>query len=78
MLSLTALATQYQMQQNDMQQAATISAEVQAQAQRSQAQRWQLQEDTQTKIFSIQQDTTVNRARTQDKMYEHWDSLIRG
>ena len=31
------------------------------------AERWKILQDTQTKIFEIQQDVTVNKAKAQDK-----------
>jgi hypothetical protein len=40
--------------------------------------RWKLQQDTQTQIFSIQQDVTTNRAKTSDKSFNNRDSYIRG
>ena len=51
---------------------------MQADAQKSQMNRWKILQDTQTKIFEIQQDVTVNRAKTQDKMFGKWDEYIRG
>jgi hypothetical protein len=42
------------------------------------ATRWKLQEDTQTRIFSINQDVNQNRAKTADKNFNNWDSYIRG
>jgi hypothetical protein len=33
---------------------------------------------TEQQVFEIQQDVTVNKARTQDKMYNKWDEYIRG
>jgi hypothetical protein len=40
--------------------------------------RWKVLQDTQTKIFEIQQDVTVNKARTADKAFQKWDDYIRG
>lgn len=45
--------------------------------QRQQMERWKIMQDTQTKIFEIQQDVTVNKARTQDKAWQKWDEYIR-
>ncbi|MGM9998770.1 MAG: hypothetical protein ACI38Q_05195 [Candidatus Bruticola sp.] len=66
-----------QMYTNDMQNAQTIYASIDAQAQKSQMERWKIASDTQTKIFEIQQDVTVNRAKTQDKMFNKWNDYIR-
>jgi len=70
-------ATQTQMQQSDMNQAQTIGTEMEADNQKSQARRWQIMQDTQNKIFEIQQDVTVNKAKTGDKMFGKWDEYIR-
>jgi hypothetical protein len=32
---------------------------------------------TQTQLFEIQQEVTVNKAKTQDKMTNQWDEYIR-
>lgn len=66
------------MMANDLQNAMTIGAQIQADAQKQQMQRWKILQDTQTKIFEIQQDVTVNKAKVQDKMFEKWDDYIRG
>ncbi len=74
----TIAASIAQMQANDLQNAQSIYVSMQADAQKSQMNRWKILQDTQTKIFEIQQDVTVNRARTQDKMFGKWDEYIRG
>jgi len=66
-----------QMQANDYQNAMTIAIQMQADAQKQQMARWKILQDTQTKIFEIQQDVTVNKAKTQDKMFNKWDEYIR-
>ncbi len=75
--ALTGAANWAQMQANDFQNAQTIYTQIQAQAQRQEMQRWQIATDTQTKIMEIQQETTVNRAKTQDKLFKKWDDYIR-
>ena len=75
--ALTGAASWAQMQANDFQNAQTIYTRIQAQAQRQEMQRWQIATDTQTKIMEIQQETTVNRAKTQDKLFKKWDDYIR-
>lgn len=67
-----------QMQQNDYNNAMTIGIQMQADAQKQQMERWKILQDTQTKIFEIQQDVTVNKAKTTDKMFNKWDEYIRG
>jgi len=58
-------------------EAQTIYAAIMADARKNQAERWKILQDTQTKIFEIQQDVTVNKAKTQDKMFQKWDQYIR-
>jgi hypothetical protein len=64
------------MQAVDAQQAQIIAAQIAATAQQ-QTQRWQIVQSTQTAIFQIQQDVTVNKAQTQDKVIIAWDQYIR-
>ncbi|MBQ7529008.1 hypothetical protein IJT10_03785 [bacterium] len=75
--NLTATATAAQMQASAMQSAQTIYTQVAADAQKEEMNRWKILQDTQTKIQEIQQDVTVNRAKTQDKMFGKWDEYIR-
>ncbi|MBQ7528537.1 hypothetical protein IJT10_01350 [bacterium] len=75
--SLSSAASAYQMVATDMQNAQTIETQIQATAQKSEMERWKIMNDTQTKIFEIQQDVTLNRAKSQDKLYNKWDDYIR-
>lgn len=75
--SLTSAASSYALMANDYQQAQTIYTQVESMTQKQEMERWKILQDTQTKIFEIQQETTVNRAKTQDKMYNKWDEYIR-
>jgi hypothetical protein len=68
---------QFQMFMSDYQQAQTIQATTAMEAQKQQMERWRIMQDTQTKIFEIQQEVTVNRAKTQDKMFNKWDDYIK-
>jgi hypothetical protein len=70
-------ATLFAMQATDMQQAQTIFTQVQADAQKQRAERWRILQDTQTRIFQLTQDVTVNRARTQDRAFNAMDQYIR-
>ncbi|MFP4496708.1 MAG: hypothetical protein ACLFQV_00750 [Vulcanimicrobiota bacterium] len=74
MANQTAMA---QMQNSDQNQAATVQTQMQADNQKQQMRQWQIMQDTQTKIFEIQQDVTVNKAKTGDKMFGKWDEYIR-
>lgn len=75
---LSNIFSMTQMQQNDYNNAMTIGIQMQADAQKQQMERWKILQDTQTKIFEIQQDVTVNKAKTTDKMFNKWDEYIRG
>ena len=78
MLGATQAASMFSMVVNDQQNAMTIYTQTLAQTQKQQMDRWKILQDTQTKIFEIQQDVTVNKAKTQDKMFKKWDEYIRG
>ena len=77
-LGLSNAASMAQMAASDFQNAQTIYTQMQADAQKQEMSRWKILQDTQTKIFEIQQDVTVNKAKTQDKMFNKWDEYIRG
>ncbi|MBI3927715.1 MAG: hypothetical protein HY319_19400 [Armatimonadetes bacterium] len=70
-------AALFQMQATDMQQAQTIYSQVAADAQKQRTERWKIMSDTQTKIFEITQDVTVNKAKTADKAFNAMDQYIR-
>lgn len=78
MTGISTIFSVGQMQMTDYQNAQTISAEIASNAQKQEMQRWRILQNTQTKIFEIQQEVTVNRAKTQDKMFNKWDDYIRG
>ncbi|MBI3929411.1 MAG: hypothetical protein HY319_27950 [Armatimonadetes bacterium] len=71
-------ASQMQMQATDQQQAQTIQTQIAADAAKQRSERWKIMNDTQTKIFEITQDTTVNKAKTADKAFNAMDQYIRG
>ncbi|MBM3461143.1 MAG: hypothetical protein FJX76_03480 [Armatimonadetes bacterium] len=75
---LSDLMAVQQMRQNDYQNALTIGAQMQASAQKSQMERWKIMQDVQTKVFEMQQEVTVNRAKTQDKLFNKWDDYVKG
>ncbi|GMU56543.1 MAG: hypothetical protein AMXMBFR33_56890 [Candidatus Xenobia bacterium] len=70
-------ASRAQMAQSDQNQAQTIQTQMQADAQKQQAERWKILRETQTKIFEIQQDVTVNQAKAQDKAFNKWSDYIK-
>lgn len=77
MTGMANAASMTQMVNSDYQQAQTIGTSMMADNQKQQMRRWQIMQDTQTKIFEIQQDVTVNKAKTQDKMFNKWNDYIK-
>lgn len=59
-------------------QAQTIQTQIQADAQKQQTKRWKILQETQSKIFEIQQNITVSHAKTQDKLYDKMLEYERG
>jgi hypothetical protein len=55
----------------------TVQLQVAIDAQKQQMERWKIQQTTQTSIFEIMQDVTVNKARTQDRAWQKLDEFIR-
>ena len=39
--------------------------------------KWKLQEDLKTKVYEIQNEVYLEKAKTQDKIMNKWDSFIR-
>lgn len=72
---MTGTSAQFQ---QDAQNAQAIMTQIQQDAQKQQMERWKIIQDTQTKIFEIQQDVTVNKAKSSDKAYQRWNEYIRG
>jgi hypothetical protein len=70
--------TMAQMQQTDQLQTEQTAMQMAAERQKAEWTKWKVLQDTQTKMYEIQQDVTLNRAKTQDKMYNKWDEYIRG
>ena len=77
MLGQANSVSQFQMFMADFQQSQSISTAVAMDAQKQQMERWKILQDTQTKIFELQQEVTVHKAKTQDKMFNKWDDYIR-
>jgi hypothetical protein len=75
--NMSDISAQMQMQTQNQQQAQTIQTQMQTDNQQSQAERLKIQQDLQTQNFQIQQDVTVNKAKTQDKMFQNADNFIR-
>ncbi len=65
-----------QQQLSDMQQARTIHTQIQAEARKSEMQRWQITQELQTKIHAITAEVTVNKAKMSDKAFNAMKSYI--
>ena len=74
---MSNMAAQGQMMNNDMQNCQTIQTQEMADAQTQNAKRNQILMDTQTKIFEIQQDSSVNKAKVAAKGADNWVQYIR-
>ncbi|MBQ7529009.1 hypothetical protein IJT10_03790 [bacterium] len=66
-----------QLQNQTQQQLMNINTEMQSTAQKGEMQRFQIMYDTQTKVMEMQQDMTLNRAKSQDKMFGKWDEFVK-
>ncbi|MFP4496709.1 MAG: hypothetical protein ACLFQV_00755 [Vulcanimicrobiota bacterium] len=77
MTGLANAAAMTQMANSDFNQAQTVQTQMMADNQKQQMRRWQIMQDTQTKIFEIQQDVTVHKAKTQDKMFNKWNEYVK-
>jgi|GEM_PF-2190382 len=64
-------------EQLDEQAKKLVDSEQLSDAQKEQLKRWQILQDTQKKIFQIQQDVTTNKAKSQQKAFSKWDEYIR-
>ena len=71
--SMTAQQTIQTAQLNAQQTQASMAAE----ETKSQWNVWKIQQDTQNKVYEIQQTVTVDKAKTQDKMFNKWDEAIK-
>ena len=46
-------------------------------SEKSEWNKWKLIEDTQNKIYEIQQDVIQNQTKTQDKVFGKWDDIVK-
>lgn len=76
-LSLSDVFRMMQQQNNEFENAVAVATRMQSDNQKTQIERWKILQDTQTKIFEIQQEITANKAATHDKKYSKWDQYIR-
>jgi hypothetical protein len=60
----------------DKQTAAAIYQQIQADAQKRQMQRWQILQNTESKIFEIMQHITANKVKTQNEAFKKWDEYV--
>lgn len=54
-----------------------IQQQISHEAQKRAQERWKILQETQTKIFELQQDITAHRARTGDIARRAWEQYIR-
>jgi hypothetical protein len=64
-----AQTSQIEMEQTQMAMAAY--------RERAEWDKWKLLQDTQTKIYEIQQEVAINKAKTQEKMFQKWDEVVK-
>jgi len=55
----------------------TLASQIAADSQRQQMERWKVMQETQTKMFEIQQDVTANKANTSNKAENLFGGYIR-
>ncbi|MBI3924137.1 MAG: hypothetical protein HY319_01225 [Armatimonadetes bacterium] len=67
--SVACQAALFQMEATDQRQAQSIYTQVAAEAQKQRTERWKIMADSQTKIFEITRDATLNRAKIFDKAF---------
>ena len=48
-----------------------------AESEKAEWNKWKIIQDTQNKIYEIQQGVAVDQAKTQDKMFQKWDEYIK-
>lgn len=48
-----------------------------SESEKSEWNKWKMIQDTQNKIYEIQQGVAVDQAKTQDKMFNKWDEYIK-
>jgi len=70
------------MSANQMLNSASIKAEeaqlaMASESEKSEWNKWKMIQDTQNKIYEIQQGVAVDQAKTQDKMFNKWDEYIK-
>ena len=66
-----------QMTQTDTANQDAVQQQLAQQAQAKQQQQWLQLQDQLSGISTIQQDVTVNKAKTADQMFNQWDTYIR-
>lgn len=74
----SSVLTMAQLQATDQMQSEQVAMQIAVERQKHEWTKWKILQDTQTKIFEIQQDVTLNRAKTQDKLFNKWDDYIKG
>jgi hypothetical protein len=77
-LSPSSISTMMQMHLTDELLVEKTAMQMAAEKSKSAWEGWKLFQDLQTEIYQIQQEVTLQRAKTQDKMMNKWDDYVRG
>ena len=75
--SLSSSYMMLQFQNNDQIKAEETLLAMQAESEKAEWNKWKIIQDTQNKIYEIQQTVAVDQAKTQDKMFNKWDEYIK-
>jgi hypothetical protein len=76
MSPMTMQASQLQMKQTDFMNAFTVQQQMNAERAKQVMRGWQIATDMTTKTFEIEQEATVLKATTSDKIFKSWDKYI--
>lgn len=72
------LMAQMQLMNTDLQNAITIQYQMMAANNPQAMQRWKILQDAQAKTFGVNQDVTLNQARTAKKLFDKWETYVQG
>ncbi|MDQ7826007.1 MAG: hypothetical protein RDV48_24605 [Candidatus Eremiobacteraeota bacterium] len=78
LISQSSVMSMAQMQLTDSLLSEKTAMQMAALKTKSTWESWKLNQDLQTEIYKIQQEVTLHRAKTQDKMINKWDEYIKG
>lgn len=81
MNSITGIATMMSIAQDAMTEehrSEKVLLQMAAQKMKHEWESWKLMEDLKTDIFQIQQEVSLQKAKTDDKIINKWDEFIKG